>query len=469
MVFSSPVFLFIFFPIFLAIYFSLGRNFRNGFILFASVIFYIFGAGSLVLVACFLLLMNWLAALHIGRLQQKNIPAKKFLTAVIIVNIAPLFFFKYLIFLAHIINDLFKLNYLDQVNDLHLVLPLGISFYVFHFISYIVDVYRKKITPERDLKKFAVYIALFPHLIAGPLVRYSEVKQQLDIKNRRLIKSDVFWGMVIFSIGLAKKTLIADPLGAVVDSIHHSNAEVTMYSSWLSAVCYSFQIYFDFSGYTDMAIGMARMIGFRFPRNFNRPYAAYTVTEFWRRWHMTLSRWFRDYVYIPLGGNRTSEFKTYRNLFIVFGLCALWHGAAYTYLIWGIGHGTLIALERAGIMKVEKMRLGSLPVFVFATILWVPFRSTDLPEMKRFLSAMFHLGDVKFWIDSNLGLADPKVIFLLMLSLIICLLEDKVFYKLRFMFFKKPAIVGGYCMILYFLSCISVVEHGFNPFIYFQF
>jgi len=428
-----------------------------------------FGAGPLVLVALMLLLINWLIALQIGQLYQKKLPAKRLFIAAIIINVIPLIFFKYLSFFANVINDVLGLNYLNEVGSMNLVLPLGISFYVFHFISYIADVFKRKISPEKNLKKFAVYIALFPHLIAGPLVRYSEVKQQLDIKHRRLIKNDVFWGMVIFTIGLAKKTLIADPLGAVVDSIHHNSTDITMYSAWLSAVCYSFQIYFDFSGYTDMAIGMARMIGFRFPRNFNRPYAANTVTEFWRRWHMTLSRWFRDYIYIPLGGNRTSEFKTYRNLFIVFGLCALWHGAAYTYLIWGLGHGALIALERAGILKLEKMKLFSLPVFIVATILWVPFRSTSLTEMNHFLSAMFLIGDVKFWTEANLGLADPKVLSLLFLAFAICLLKDKLFYTLRVKFFKKPIFVGGYCMVLYFLSCISVVEHGFNPFIYFQF
>jgi len=469
MVFSSPAFLFIFFPVFLMIYFSISHAYRNSFILLSSIFFYMFGAGPLIVVAVILLLINWFIALQIGRIPEKDILAKKLLIASVIINIAPLVFYKYLVFLINVINDVSGGNFLGNTDSFHLALPLGISFYVFHFISYVVDVYRHKITPERDLKKFAIYIALFPHLIAGPLVRYSEVKQQLNIKHRRLIKSDVFWGVIIFTIGLAKKTLIADPLGAVVDTIHHGNTEITTYSAWLSAVCYSFQIYFDFSGYTDMAIGMARMIGFRFPRNFNRPYAANTITEFWRRWHMTLSRWFRDYVYIPLGGNRTSEFKTYRNLFIVFGLCALWHGAAYTYLIWGLGHGALLALERAGWFKPTKLKLFSLPVFVMATILWVPFRSTNIAEMSKFISAMFNLNGEKIWVESNLGLADPKVIFLLILSLMICLLSDKCFFKLRTRLFKKPALIGGYALLIYFLSCISVVEHGFNPFIYFQF
>lgn len=470
MVFSSPAFLFIFFPVFLILYFSLGHKLRNGFVLLASIIFYVFGAGPLVMVAVLLLLINWISAIRIAKLQNEYKSAKVLFFITIIINISPLIFFKYLVFLAGLMRDLSGPDYLSQVESLHIILPLGISFYVFHFLSYIVDVYYGKIFPEKNLKKFSLYIALFPHLIAGPLVRYSEVKQQLNIKHRRLIHSDVFWGMVIFSIGLAKKTLIADPLGGVVDSVHHSSEQVTFYAAWLSAICYSFQIYFDFSGYTDMAIGMARMIGFRFPRNFNRPYAAHTISEFWRRWHMTLSRWFRDYVYIPLGGNRTSELKIYRNLFIVFGLCALWHGAAYTYLIWGIGHGLLLALERAGWSKLDKIRLFSIPVFILVTVLWVPFRSVGLPETEKLLSAMFYLQDgTKFWTEANLGLADPKVIFLLILSFGICLLSDKKFYRFRASFFKRPMLVGAYCTVLYLLSCVSVVEHGFNPFIYFQF
>lgn len=472
MVFSSPAFLFIFFPLFLAVYFLTPTSMRNGFILIASIFFYLLGVGPLVTVVAILLLLNWVAALRIGCIYKNgnDASAKYILIFMIVVNIAPLVFFKYLIFIIKVINDLCGLDYTAHIEGFHLVLPLGISFYVFHFISYITDVYHRKITPEKDLKKFAIYIFLFPHLIAGPLVRYSEIKQQLNIKHRRSIKNDVFWGMVIFSIGLAKKTLIADPLGVVADAAHHPSVTITTYSAWLSSICYSLQIYFDFSGYTDMAIGMARMIGFRFPQNFNRPYAAKTITEFWKRWHMTLSRWLRDYVYIPLGGNRDTQFKTYRNLFIVFVICGLWHGAAYTYLIWGIGHGLFIIFERMNVVKLDKLKLGSIPVLLLTTLLWVPFRSIDVAETKRFLSAMFNVGNnIQVWNDANYGLADQKVIFILILSIAICLIKDRTFYKLRNKLFKYPGVIGTYSLIVYFLSCISVVERGFNPFIYFQF
>jgi len=331
------------------------------------------------------------------------------------------------------------------------------------------DVYKGRIHPEISLRKFAIYIFLFPHLIAGPVVRYSEIKQQLDLKRRRIIRNDVFWGMAIFVIGLSKKVLIAEPLGAVVDAVHTSGVAITTYSAWISAFCYSFQIYFDFSGYTDMAIGMARMLGFRFPRNFNRPYAAHSVTEFWRRWHMTLSRWFRDYLYIPLGGNRGSTIQTYRNLLIVFGLCGLWHGAAYTFLIWGFGHGALLVIERAGILKTDKYRLGSFPVFLFATILWVPFRAENLTQTGRILAGMFGLAHTPLWIEANRALVDFKVICLLALASVICLVGDKLFYRLRGASFRHPGLVGAYCLIIYIWACISVVEHGFHPFIYFKF
>ncbi|MBD9501685.1 MBOAT family O-acyltransferase [Pseudomonas sp. BGr12] len=473
MVFSSPAFLFVFFPVFFILYSLLPRPTRNSFILLASVLFYVCGAGALTFVALIMLVANWLLAQVLGNLRGNPSSGKLssvVFTLCVLANLGPLLFYKYLIFFIHVFHDLTGASWFANVETWKILLPLGISFYTFHFISYITDVYTGHIRPEKSLQKFAIYIFLFPHLIAGPVVRFSEVKQQLDVKRRKLVSSDIFWGMAIFVIGLSKKILIADPLGAVVDSVHAPGVVVTTYSAWLSAFCYSFQIYFDFSGYTDMAIGMARMLGFRFPRNFNRPYAAHTVTEFWRRWHMTLSRWFRDYVYIPLGGNRASSFGTYRNLFIVFGLCALWHGAAYTFLIWGVGHGSLIALERAGVLKPEKYRLGSVPVFLFATLLWVPFRAADMGQTTTLWKAMFGLSSqAPAWVPENLALADFKVIFLLALATVICLVSDKRFYKMRAASFRKPGLVAIYCVLLYVLSCISVVERGFHPFIYFQF
>jgi alginate O-acetyltransferase complex protein AlgI len=474
MVFSSPGFLFLFFPAFFALYLLMPRNWRNSFILLASLGFYILGAGALTAVALVLLMANWLLAGVIGRRRAREHTDERatraLVWAAVAMNLAPLVFFKYLLFLVALVKDVTGVGLLAGAVNWHIALPLGISFYVFHFLSYQGDVYARRIAPEPSLQKFAIYIFLFPHLIAGPVVRFAEVKQQLDVKRRRLVGRDIFWGLALFVIGLAKKILIADPLGAVVDGLHLPGVALTTYSAWLGALCYSFQIYFDFSGYTDMAIGMARVMGFRFPRNFHRPYAAHSVTEFWQRWHMTLSRFFRDYVYIPLGGNRGGEFTTYRNLFIVFGLCALWHGAAYTFLVWGLGHGILIALERAGWLNSARLRLGSLPVFVLATILWVPFRADSLAQTGHFLRAMSGVdAATPWWQDTNRTLADPKVLFLLALASLICLCGDRAFYRLRGMSFRRPLLVAGYSAVLYVLAAISVVEHGFNPFIYFQF
>ncbi|TAL97278.1 MAG: MBOAT family protein [Paraburkholderia sp.] len=473
MVFSSPVFLFIFFPLFYVGYFFLPKQFRNGFVLLSSICFYTVGAGALTAVVAVLILFNYASGLlifHLGKSATRAGLFRLVTTVAIVLNLGPLIFFKYLLFLNVAIGDIFGFHFIHDIKSWKLALPLGISFYTFHFISYLVDVYAHRVRPENSLRRFAIYIALFPHLIAGPVVRFAEIKVQLDRKRRILVGKDIFWGLVIFVIGLAKKILLADSLGSVVDFVHGHNAQLTTYSAWLAAVCYSFQIYFDFSGYTDMAIGMARMMGFRFPRNFNRPYMSLSVTEFWQRWHMTLSRWFRDYVYIPLGGSRHGAAVTYRNLLIVFVLCAMWHGAAYTFLVWGVGHGALLCAERSGILKTEKLQLGCLPVFVLVTLLWVPFRAEDLTHMSLYWSTMFGLNPAaQLWADANRSLADPKVIVLLIAAMAICLTSHKPFYRLRSFSFRHPRTIGAYCFLLYVLSCISAVEHGFNPFIYFQF
>jgi alginate O-acetyltransferase complex protein AlgI len=477
MVFSSPGFLFLFFPLFFALYVVLPRSWRNSFILAASFGFYVLGAGALTFVALALLVVNYLLAQVIGAARRRTqaskqdpAPMRALLALAVMLNLLPLVFFKYLVFLTHVAGDLTGLALAPRVEEWGIVLPLGISFYVFHFLSYQADVHAGRIAPETSLQKFAIYIFLFPHLIAGPIVRFAEVKEQLNVARRRLVRSDIFWGLVIFALGLSKKILIADPLGAVVDGLHRDGVALTTYSAWLGAVCYSFQIYFDFSGYTDMAIGMARMMGFRFPRNFNRPYAATSVTEFWQRWHMTLSRFFRDYLYIPLGGNRSGEFKTYRNLFAVFMLCALWHGAAYTFLAWGFGHGVLLSLERAKVLTSARWRLGSLPVFVLATLLWVPFRADSLAQAGKFLAAMSGLqAGTPLWADANRMLANPKVMFLLFVAGVICLAADRPFYRLRQRALRRPLAVAAGAVVLYLLACLSVVEAGFNPFIYFQF
>ncbi|WP_312319490.1 MBOAT family O-acyltransferase [Stenotrophomonas sp.] len=470
MVFSSPVFLFVFLPLFFCLYLAFPRGLRNAWILLSSVVFYMLGAGPFTLIPLLLVAINWALGKGLARTAGSAGLHRIMLGLGIVLNLTPLLLFKYLGFIAQLIADFSGQTMVLDTGKLGLILPLGISFYSFHFISYLLDVYHGHLKPERSMARFAIYIFLFPHLVAGPIVRYAEIKSQLGIERRRIVWRNVSWGLIIFIIGLAKKIVIADPMGSVVDAVHGGDLQLSTYSAWLAAFCYSFQIYFDFSGYTDMAIGMARMMGFRFPPNFNRPYTSRSITEFWRRWHMTLSRWFRDYLYIPLGGNRAGPKRTYFNLVIVFVLCGLWHGAAYTFLIWGLAHGLLLVLERARLLRLQNLPGASLWTFLLVTLLWVPFRSKDLESTVMLLRAMFGLDpSVPLWADANRMLASPKVIVLMLLAFVVCLVSQKVFDRVRTWVAKPAWFLPLYCLMLYFLACISVVESGFNPFIYFQF
>jgi alginate O-acetyltransferase complex protein AlgI len=477
MVFSSPGFLFIFLPAFFALYVLFPLRFRNGFALVGSAAFYALGAGGLIVVVSCLIAFNWLLARLLATSNASRVrgDSHAFSTTVwlcfgVAANLLPLVFFKYAVFLNQLLIDATGFRPWFSFGTITFVLPLGISFYTFHCISYLVDVYRRQIKHEARLSQFALYIFLFPHLIAGPIVRYSEIKSQLDPARRRLVEGEAFWGLLLFIVGLGKKILFADPLGDVVDTVHANDVQLSTYSAWLAAFCYSFQIYFDFSGYTDMALGLARIMGIRFPHNFARPYCSASITEFWRRWHMTLSRWFRDYLYIPLGGNRGSAFQTYRNLVIVFALCGLWHGAAYTFLIWGLAHGLLLVLERAKLLRLSALPFAHVIVFAIVTVLWVPFRAHGVGEMQRYFHVMLGL-DSHFpvWIEANRALADWKILFLLVVAAAVCLLPDRSFAYFRRLTYRHPLPFAIYALLIYVWSCLSVVEAGFNPFIYFAF
>jgi alginate O-acetyltransferase complex protein AlgI len=468
MLFSSPDFLFGFLPVFLAVYFISPMRLKNLVLMLASLFFYFTTSGQLTVILILSIVVNHLIAQRMHAAGAGA--AKAWLGLGLALNLAPLLYYKYARFFLSSLQAAADAAGLHlPMPDLHPILPIGISFFTFQAISYIADVYMRRVAPARSLVDFGMYHACFPQLIAGPIVRYEEIEKQVHSRTHTL--DDVYNGSVQFCFGLAKKVALADPAGIVADKAFGlPHDQLTLGSAWLGIAAYTLQIYFDFSGYSDMAIGLGRILGFPYPENFDQPYRARSITEFWRRWHMTLSRWFRDYVYIPLGGNRGGEFTTYRNLFIVFGLCALWHGAAYTFLVWGLGHGILIALERAGWLNSARLRLGSLPVFVLATILWVPFRADSLAQTGHFLRAMSGVdAATPWWQDTNRTLADPKVLFLLALASLICLCGDRAFYRLRGMSFRRPLLVAGYSAVLYVLAAISVVEHGFNPFIYFQF
>ncbi|WP_020496203.1 MBOAT family O-acyltransferase [Sciscionella marina] len=385
MYFSSPLFLWYFLPAVLIAVLVLPRSWRNGIIAIASLFFYTSGAGAGVLLLLACMVVNYFA----GRLlEPRDEPFGRdnrhaLLAATITVDIGVLAIWKYAGFATQQFADLAKL-FGGDFPIAHIALPIGISFYTFHHISYIVDIYRGERRALRNPVSFAMYIAMFPQLIAGPIVRYREIADQLPQRRTHRL-DDIAAGFPRFAFGLCKKVIVADSIGPFVDKCFDTPpGNMTFAIAWLGAIGYTIQLYFDFSGYSDMAIGLGRMLGLRLPENFARPYSSTTITEFWRRWHMSLSRWFRDYVYIPLGGNRHGKARTYRNLAIVFVLTGFWHGANWTFLVWGIFHGLLLIIERLG--GWQEVR-GANPVpyilrrvltLLLVVIGWVIFKSHDI-------------------------------------------------------------------------------------------
>ena len=393
MVFSSPVFLFIFLPVLLAVYFAARPGLRNPILLLASLFFYIWGEGNYVAVLLASIAFNYIFGLLLERFTGR-IAAASILTVAVVGNLALIAAYKYPNFLVDNLNLLIVPMGYKAITLAPVHLPLGISFFTFQALSYVVDVYRKDVAAQRNLVDFALYKTLFPQLIAGPIVRYRDVAAELP---RRTVAFDDFaWGIRRFIFGLAKKMLLANPLAVVADGIFNTGTDqLTSGLAWMGIIAYSMQIYFDFSGYSDMAIGLGRMFGFTFPENFNYPYISRSVTEFWRRWHMSLSSWFRDYVYIPLGGNRRGSFRTYFNLSIVFLLCGLWHGASWNFILWGAMHGAFLVLERMGVGKLlEKLWAPARHAYLMLVILvtWVFFRATTLAGAMAYLAAMVGFG-----------------------------------------------------------------------------
>lgn len=471
MVFSAPAFLFFFLPIFLLITFCLRQELRNLFIFLASILFYFVDGGSLTLVLVASIALNYFIAIGIQRLDKIN-RVLLFIFG-ILVNLVPLLYYKYSVFFISVLHDVVPSFHAGGLKAGAIALPVGISFFTFHSLSYLIDVYQGKVAPEKSLVDFGMYMANFPQLIAGPIVRYSEVKD--DIRHRPLTVDNIYAGMVRFVIGLGKKAILADNIGFVADKAFSlPPGGLTTAMAWLGILAYTLQIFFDFSGYSDMAIGIGRMMGFRFPENFNQPYCARNITEFWRRWHMTLSRWFRDYVYIPLGGNRKGSLRTFFNLLAVFFLCGLWHGAAYGFVIWGFYHGLLLVFERIlkNTIKFEPSGIaGQLATFFLVMLGWVFFRAANLKAAAFFFSALaFH------------PVLDPDLIHY-KVSL------DKLFFIGLGMFFafmrpewisavnisgrvpaKLAVVMQGVCsMVILVISCAMISTNGFNPFIYFRF
>ncbi|WP_151636890.1 MBOAT family O-acyltransferase [Noviherbaspirillum aerium] len=388
MVFSSPTFLFYFFPLFLLLYYVL--PWKNGVLLVASLLFYAWGEPGFVPLLMLSALLNYSMGYAIARWRARGVPL---LWLGIAANLAFLIYYKYMAFLCQIARDLLA-PFGRQVEIPEIVLPLGISFFTFQGISYLIDVYRNEVNAQQSFWRFAMYKAMFPQLIAGPIVRYKQIAHEVD--QRSITNARVVAGFHQFAVGLAQKVLIANTVALPADRLFLvPPGDLSMLGAWIGIACYSIQILYDFAGYSNMAIGIGHMIGFSYPPNFNRPYSSASVTEFWRRWHMSLSSWFRDYLYIPLGGNRVSPLRTYINLAVVFLLCGLWHGAAWTFIIWGGWHGLLLIVERAGLGNAlaRLPRLVSQAYTLFVVMIgWVFFRANDVPHALHFLKVMFGQG-----------------------------------------------------------------------------
>ena len=469
MVFSSPLFLYGFAPLFFIVYYLSPPRLRNHIILAGSVAFYAVGAGSIVII---LLLSAWFNHFLGQRLVDRGRDRRALLLAIgIAINLAGLVYYKYTDFLWRLTDDVLgRLGVVQLGPAPAIALPIGISFFTFQAVSYLIDIYRGDIAPARSYGEFAAYHTLFPQLIAGPIVRYREIAGELA--SRRLDLTGLSEGAYRFCLGLGKKLILADNLGAVTDQIMAlPRHELTLGHAWLGIGCYTLQIYYDFAGYSDMAIGLGRLLGFTFPENFDQPYRAATVTEFWRRWHMTLTRWFRDYLYIPLGGNRRGALHTYLNLWIVFCLCGLWHGAAVTFLIWGIYHGFLLMLER--LLHLHGWRppgLVGVPVtLVLVMVGWVFFRSDSLRMAVAYLEAMFGMGQATVVYLPLRYFLRPDITCYLAAGILLAMVPTDRLRRLRQDRVPLMAVQLAVALTTFAYAAVLLAANSFNPFIYFRF
>ena len=464
MVFSSLVFMFAYLPITLLAYYLVPRQGRNIFLFIVNLIFYGWGEPRLVLLMVFNIFFNYIGGWLVDKYRADAKKKKLFLILTCVLDIGILAVFKYTGMITETLNMLPFLN----IPELQISLPIGISFYTFQTMSYVIDVYRDDAPVSKNFINFGTYVALFPQLIAGPIVRYRDVAEQLV--NRRETLEMFTKGVKLFMVGLAKKVIIANTMGTLTTNIFATTDENGVVGTWVGMIAYTFQIYFDFSGYSDMACGLGNMMGFEFLKNFNYPYIAKSITDFWRRWHISLSTWFKEYVYITLGGNRKGVKRQILNLLIVWGLTGLWHGAAYNFVLWGLYYGFLLILEKF----VLKKFLDRLPSFVqhiytlFIIIIgWGLFYFTDVGQFGEFMVDLFNFGngicgDQAFnLIMSNL----PMLIIAAVASTPLATMLYTRFEHRRFMWIPETL----YCMGVLAVSTASLVNQSYNPFLYFRF
>lgn len=463
MLFSSLEFLYLFLPLTVAVYFVCPWRWRNAVLLTASLIFYGFGEPLYVFLMIFTALADYGFGIWIAERLRRKQSARGILSAAVTVNLTLLGFFKYYDFFAQIFS----------LPQLEIPLPIGISFYTFQALSYVVDVYRRETEANRDPVAFCAYVALFPQLIAGPIVRYREIDGQLQ--RRRHTLENAAEGISRFCVGLSKKVLFANGAGELCEAVGASAGVGTVAGAWLRLLLYAFQIYFDFSGYSDMAVGLGKIFGFTFPENFCYPYVSRSITEFWRRWHMTLSAWFREYVYIPLGGNRCGVWRTYRNLLITWALTGLWHGAAWNFLAWGLYFFVILSVEKAGLGK----RLKRLPSAVqhlyalfFILLGWLIFASDGslASDGIRWLGNLFGFG-VDSWFGQGIAYEWMRSLPLLFLMAIGSVpIPLRLWNRWSARFSRTATVVRCLLCVGSLLLCTAyLVASGYNPFLYFRF
>ena len=461
MVFSSLLFIYFFLPIFLIAYFVIkNRKYRNVVLLLFSLVFYAYGEPIYSLLMILSIVVNYFLAILIDKYNSK----KLFIIDVIF-NLGLLGVFKYSNFFVDNLNNIFGLN----INFLNIALPIGISFYTFQILTYVIDVYKKKVPVQKNIVSLGCYICAFPQLIAGPIVRYSTVNEELN--NRKENLSDFASGLRRFILGLSKKVLIANGVAYVCEHVLALGAEsYGLIGAFLITLSYTLQIYFDFSGYSDMAIGLGKMLGFHYLENFNYPYIARSITDFWRRWHISLSSFFRDYVYIPLGGNRVKVYKHIRNILIVWLLTGLWHGASWNFIIWGVYYGIILLLEKY-VLKELLEKLPKILQHVYSLILicigWVIFLATDLSTIKDILSSLVGvngLGNISQLINTQV-----LTIRYMLPMLLGIIFSVPIYKKLEPVLDKKPLIRDLLLLILFLLSTWIILVDSYNPFIYFRF
>ncbi|WP_413613313.1 MBOAT family O-acyltransferase [Bdellovibrio sp. HCB-110] len=471
MLFNSYPFLLLFLPITLLGYYLITKkNLQLWFLFLSSVFFYAYWSKTFVFLLLFTVVLDFYIAKNIYYAKTQRMRKALLLTS-IISNLSVLGFFKYYNFFADSLNGLFHVGggSGELLPVLNLILPIGISFYTFQSMSYVIDVYRRVSDAHAHLLEFAGYVTLFPHQISGPLVRHNQIVPQLESSNTYIFHSDNFWrGCYFFVFGLAKKMLIADRIAIVVDPLIGNIASVSNAEAWLAMLGYTMQLYFDFSGYSDMAVGLGLMMNIKFPPNFNSPYKSLSVTEFWQKWHMTLSSWLRDYLYISLGGNREGKLKTYRNLLLTMAIGGLWHGANWTYVVWGVLHGGALAVERYfkdrdwDLFRFKYIKW--VVTFLFVCLAWVFFRAPNFDVASIWLQKVFLMNPDISWDIVLIPTRHKDRFFLALGVALIAAFSTKNTWERKF----KPSFVNAFILALLFVLCLSYMGEE-SPFLYFQF